>query len=229
MSKKENAQHDNLEGVEIALTRTEQFIEDNQKIITYSATGILVVVALFLAIQKFYIKPQSIEGAKAMFVAEQYFQRDSFNLALNGDGNYLGFNDIISDYKFTKSANLAHYYAGISYLHLGEYDEAISHLKKFSSDDKIVGSLALGAIGDAYVELGEVDKGASYYEKAASRSKNDLTAPVYLTKAAQAYEEDGKYTKALELYNQVKNDFPKSQEARQVDKFITKAQLESEK
>jgi tetratricopeptide (TPR) repeat protein len=229
MSKKEKAQHDNLEGVEIALTRTEQFIEDNQKIITYTATGILAVVAIFLGVQKFYIKPQSAEAASVMFVAEQYFQKDSFNLALNGDGNYLGFNDIISDYKFTKSAKLAHYYAGISYLHLGEFDEAISHLKKFSSDDKIVGSVALGAIGDAYVELGNVEKGASYYEKAASKSKNDFTAPIYLTKAAQAYEEVGKYSKALDLYNKIKNDFPKSQEARQVDKLITKATLETEK
>jgi tetratricopeptide (TPR) repeat protein len=229
MSKNEKAQHDNLVDVEVALTRSEQFIEDNQKIITYTAGGILLVVALFLSIQKFYLKPQNVEAISAMFVAEQYFQKDSFNLALNGDGNYLGFNDIISDYKFTKAANLAHYYAGISYLHLGEYDEAISQLKKFSSKDRIVGPVALGAIGDAYVELGDVSKGASYYEKAASKSKNDFTSPVYLTKAAQAYEEIGKYQKALDLYNQVKENFPKSQEARQVDKYIARATIEAEK
>ena len=229
MSKNDNVQHDNFEGVESALTRTEQFIEDHQKTMSYVAAVILLIVALFLSVQKFYIKPQNVEANAAMFVAEQYFQKDSFNLALNGDGNYLGVLDIISDYKFTKAANLAHYYAGICYLHMGQYDEAINQLKKFSSGDQIVGPVALGAIGDAYVELGEVAKGAKYYEKAASKRDNDFTSPIYLVKAAQAYEELGKFDKSLELYTQVKDKFPKSQEARQADKFITRSQIEAKK
>jgi tetratricopeptide (TPR) repeat protein len=222
MSKNENVQHDNFEGVESALTRTEQFIEDNQKVISYVAAGVLLVVALFLSVQKFYIKPQNVEANAAMFVAEQYFQKDSFNLALNGDGNYLGFIDIIDNYGMTKAANLAHYYAGICYLNLGQYEDAISQLKKFGSGDQIVGPIAFGAIGDAYIELGQTEKGAKYYEKAAAKKDNEFTTPIYLFKAGQAYQSIGKNKKALKLYSTIKEKYSKSQEARQIDKYITR-------
>lgn len=229
MSKKDIKEESNLEGVENVLTNTEQFIEDNQKTLTYIVGVIVLVVSAYLGFQKFYIAPLETEAQSSMFVAEQYFQKDSFNLAINGDGNNWGFLDIISDYGMTKSANLAKYYTGISYLHLGEYNEAINYLKKFSSDDLMVSTVAIGAIGDAYAELDDYGKAISQYEKAAANNPNDFTTPVYLSKAALLYEQEGNYKKAIAIYEDLKANYANSQEGRNADKYIARAKLELEK
>lgn len=116
MAKKKTKEDDNLQELESALTRTEQFIEDNQKPIIYTVGVIVLIVVAYLGFNKFYLQPKQEEALSQMFMAENYFEKDSFNLAINGDGNYLGFLDIIDDYGITKSANLAKYYTGISYL-----------------------------------------------------------------------------------------------------------------
>ncbi len=131
MAKKKAQQEDNLQELESALTKTEHFIEDNQKIITYVVGAIILVVVIYLGFTKFYLQPKEEEAQSQMFMAENYFEKDSFNLAINGDGNYLGFLDIIDDYGITESANLAKYYTGISYLHLGQYEEALDYLNRF--------------------------------------------------------------------------------------------------
>lgn len=230
MSKKKNIEKDaNIEGFESALTRSEQFIEDNQKTLTFVALGALIIVSLYLSFQKFYVEPLENDARNNMFIAEQYFQRDSFNLALNGDGNYFGFMDIIGDYKMTKSANLAKYYAGICYLQLGDFEEAISYLKKFNSNDIMIQSITNGAIGDAHVELGELSSAVSYYEKAANNNPNEFSTPIYLNKAAQILEEEGNFKKALSLYEIIKSDYPKSQEGRNVEKLIARAKMKLKK
>jgi tetratricopeptide (TPR) repeat protein len=160
-----------------------------------------------------------------MYVAEKYFETDSFRLALEGDGSYLGFIDIIDEYGITKCANLAKYYAGICHLKLGEYEEAIDNLKKFDSDDALVGSVAIGAIGDAYIELGQLEEGLEFYLKAAERKKNDFTSAVYLKKAGLVYEELGDYKKALEVYEKIESQFPKSEESRDIEKYITSVKI----
>ena len=171
MTKKKTEQVDNLQELESALTKTEQFIEDNQKIISYVVAGLILVVAVFLGFKKFYVQPQEKEANSQMFMAENYFEKDSFNLAINGDGNYLGFLDIIDDYGITKAANRAKYYAGISYLHLGQYEEALDYLNDFKSDDLLLAPVAEGAKGDAYLELGDSDKALKQYKKAYSEVK----------------------------------------------------------
>ena len=136
-----------------------------------------------------------------MFIAEMYFEKDSFNLALNGDGQYLGFLDIIDEYSLTNAANLAYYYAGLCYLHTSQYEEAINYLSNFSSDDIILSTLALGCIGDAYIELDNKDDALRYFEKAAHNSKNEFTSPRYLMKQANILELNNEYNEALEIYN----------------------------
>lgn len=212
-------------GVESALTRTERFFEENQKAIIRVITVILALTAIFLGLKRFYLQPREIEARSQMFVAEQYFETDSFNLALYGDGNYSGFIEIIDDYGLTKAANLSQYYAGISYLRLGEYEDALDYLKKFRSNDKMVAPFAEGAKGDACVELGEMEQGLDYYLKAASKSKNTFTTPIYFMKAAQVYEHLQEYSKAIDLYNQIKLDFPDYARNNNIDKYISRLQV----
>jgi len=228
MSSENKGTHEGLETVEVALTSAEHFIEKNQKIILYGVGAILLVVALFFGARKFYFQPRESEAQSQMFTAERYFEKDSFNLALNGDNNYPGFLEIMDKYSMTDAANLAHYYAGISYLHLGKFDEAIVQLNKFDGADMMVGPVAIGAIGDAYLELGKKDDAAKQYVKAADKGDNNFIAPVFLMKAAQVFESDKNYKKALELYEQIQKDFPLSTEGRQIDKYITRATLLSE-
>ncbi len=222
-------QRDNLQEIESALTKTEQFIEDNQKIITYAIGVIVLVVLGYLGFNKFYMQPREKEAQSQMFMAEQYFEKDSFNLALNGDGNYLGFLDIIDDYGMTKSANLARYYAGISYLRSGQYEDAIDQLGSFSTDDLVLGPVAEGAKGDAYLELGQKDKALKQYQKAASMTTNEFTTPIYLLKAGNLLESEGDLNKALALYKEIKEKFAESAEGRNIDKYIARIEVQQKK
>ena len=216
---------DRLEEVESALSRTERYIEDNQKPLTIIILALVVVVIVFMGYKRFIVIPAEKEAQSQMFMAERYFEQDSFNLALYGDGNNLGMIDIIDDYGITKSSELAHYYAGVSFLNLGEFELAIEQLEKFSSNDKMINLIAKGAIGDAYLELGEPSKAITYYEKAATTEDNVFVNPIYLMKAGQVYESQEKFQKALETYKKIKDNYPESQEAQDIEKYIAKAKL----
>ncbi|HOW24920.1 MAG TPA: tetratricopeptide repeat protein [Bacteroidales bacterium] len=223
MAKKKDRAEENILAVEEALSKTELFIEKNQKIL-YIIIGVIVVVVLgIFGFKKLYLAPKEKEAQSQMYMAEKYFEKDSLKLALNGDGNYLGFLDIMEDYKLTRTANLAQYYSGICYLHLGDYQAAIDYLKKFKSKDQIVSSMALGAIGDAYMELNEKDDALDYYLRAAETNKNNFTTPMFLMKAGMTCELEGKYDRALELYEQIRTEFRSSAEFRNVDKYIARA------
>jgi tetratricopeptide (TPR) repeat protein len=223
MAKKTDKTEERIVAVEEAFSKTEQFIEKNQKIILIVIGAIIVVVLGYFGFKRIYLAPREKEAQSQMFMAEKYFEMDSITKALNGDGNYLGFLAIIDDYKFTKSANLSHYYAGICYLKKGEFRNAIDQLDKFSSGDELVGPMALGATGDAYMELNNTDEAIDYYMKAANKRKNDLTTPMFLMKAGMAYELEGKNDLALKSYTRIKNDFARTNEGRDIDKYMARA------
>lgn len=225
MANKQEQKNQKTEGrivaVEEAFGKTEQFIEKYQNVILIVVGVIVVIVLGFFGYRRFYLSPKEKEAQGQMFMAEKYFEQDSLKKALNGDGQYLGFLAIIDEYGITKSANLAHYYSGICYLKLGQYDQAIEHLKKFSSDDKVVGPMAKGAMGDAYMELKQVEKAAALYTEAAEMQKNEFTSPLFLMKAGMAFEEIGKLDQALSIYKKIKEEFPRTPEGREIDKYIS--------
>lgn len=226
MSKKKSEEHvSGFETVENALSKTEQYIEENKKSLTIIVTVIILVVGGYLLYTRVLLSPKEIEAQSQMFRAEQYFEQDSFRLALEGDGDALGFIDIIDEYGITKSANLANYYAGISYLRLGEYDDAIEYLKKFDANDKLVSVIALGALGDAYVETGDYNEAVALFEKAANKNKNDFTSAIYLKKAGLVYEALENYSKAISMYEKIKTLYPESDEANDIDKYIQAAKM----
>ena len=224
--KKEKQTNEPVENIQETLTRTEQFIIKNQKILLYSILGIIAVILLIVGYNKFIVKPKEEQASAEMFIAERYFERDSFALALNGAEGYPGFVQIIEDYSGTKAANLAHFYAGLSYMYLGDYDNAISYLEDFKTDDIILGAEKYGAIADAYVQKDQYEKAIKYYKKAiASEYENDLTTPIFLKKLGLVYEKTGDYQKALEQYQKIYKDYPQSQEARTIEKYIERAKL----
>jgi len=223
-TKKGNAA-DKVEVVEHALSRSEQFIEDHQKKITIIVLAIVAIVGGYLAYQKWYLAPLQDEANSQMFVAEQYFEQDSFKLALNGDLNYPGFLTIIDEYSSTEAGNLACYYAGISYLKLGQFQNAIDQLANFDSKDKMLKTISYGSSGDAYLELNQMEKAAEYYMKAGNYTENEFLAPVYLMRTGTTFELLKNYKSAIEQYKVIKDKYKNSPEGRVIDKYIAKAEI----
>jgi tetratricopeptide (TPR) repeat protein len=220
--KDENPQ--TISNVEQTLSRTEHFLEENYKNLLIGLAIIIALVGLFW-LGKLYLSKRNDEAQSQMYQAEMYLQIDSLKLALNGDGNYLGFLDIAKDYKFTNAGNLALYSAGICYLHLGNYEEAISFLNRYSKKDKVIGSLAIGATGDAYVESGNLEKGIAKYIEAADFAGNSFNTPLFLLKAGEIYELNGKYSEALKIYERIESEYPQSTEGATIEKYIARVKI----
>ena len=221
-----NEGDERLESIETTLTKAEQFVIDNQKAIYVILAILIVAVFAFFGVKKFYLEPREKDAQAAIYHAEQYFENDNFATALNGDGNYLGFVDVINSFGGTKTANLAKYYAGVCCLNTGDFNNAIKYLKEFKGKDVIVASLALGAMGDAYLELGNVAEAAKCYENAAVKAENGFTSPMYLLRAGMAYEMAGNYQKAIDAYKVIKAEYPNSNEGFSIEKYIARAQAE---
>jgi tetratricopeptide (TPR) repeat protein len=213
-----------VKNVEQTLGKTEQFLEENYKSLIYVLAGIIVIVGIFW-LAKIYLNKRNDEAQAQMYQAQKYLETDSLNLALNGDGNYLGFLDIAKDYKFTSAGNLSFYSAGICYLHLGQYQDAIDFLSKYSKKDKVIGSLAIGATGDAYVELGDLQKGVSKYIEAADYGSNSFNTPLFLMKAGEIYELTKQYADALKMYERIQSEYPESTEGSSIEKYIARVKL----
>jgi tetratricopeptide (TPR) repeat protein len=222
MSKKKNVKQTdkNLEGIEQALTRSEQFIEDNQKLLTYILGGIILLLLIIVGGNRYYLKPLNEEAAADMSFAERFFEIDSFNLALNGYGTYPGFLNVIDDYGFTKSAKISKYYAGVCYHQLGDHETAIEYLNKFKTDDLLVGAAKYSTLGDAYVELGELEKAVSSYRSGIDKFENNFSSPILLKKLGIVYEEMGNLEEALEAYQVIETQYPETPEGSEIKKYI---------
>lgn len=224
MSKKKEQEGEVLLDVGQSLTRIEKYFEENRKSITVIVVGLFVIVGGYFAYLKLYQEPRESEAQEEIFFAQRYFEQDSLRLALQGDGQNLGFIDIADEYSGTKAGNLANYYSGISYLNLGEYQEAISYLDNFDSDDPIMSVIAKGSIGDAFMELGQEKEALEYYSEAVEGEENNLVVPFYLKKAALVAEEQGDFKRAIGFYNRIKKEFKDSGEAVDIDKYIAHAE-----
>lgn len=213
-----------LEGIQF-------FYETHKKKINYVGGGLLAIIGLFCAYKFYWLPEKEKEAANEIFFAQNYFEKDSFNIALNGgrmvrsadgDKTMKGFTEVADEYWMTKTGNLAHYYAGISYLRLGQFEKAIEELQKYSGSDEMIAPIAVGAVGDANMELNKIDEAIKFYLKAADMRINNFTTPIYLKKAAFAYELQNNYAEALGLYERIKKEYSKSNEAREIEKNIAK-------
>jgi tetratricopeptide (TPR) repeat protein len=199
------------EALAARLSKTEQYLEKNKKIVLI-AIGTLAVIVSGFFLGRYYLNNQNNQAQIEMFQAIYYFESDSLDLALNGDGNNYGFLDIIDNYGFSKAANLAHFYVGASYLKKGEFENAIDYLLDFSADDIVVQARAYALIGDAYMELNDFRTASEYYSKAADYKPNEYLSPIYLEKAAQAYERLMEYESASDCFETIIKEYPESSE-----------------
>lgn len=226
-------------------SKTEEWVAGNQKFI-FIGIGVIAAFLLgYLVYSNMFSAPKETEASNEMFQANSYFNqavnvnaneqlvnsiatRDSlFNLALNGGEGKYGFLKIIEEYSGTNAANLANYSAGIAYLNLNKYKDAIGHLQAFNSSDVIIGAKAKGAIGDAFAQLEQPEEALEYYEKAFKHSANEATTPIYLLKAGITALQLGDAAKALSYFNRIKDEFASYEntaDGRMLDAYIGKAE-----
>ena len=210
--------------VEELVSKSELFIENNSKKIMLGILALAVIVGAFFGYRHGYLIPQQKKASVALFKGEQYFAKDSFQLALNGNGaDYEGFEAIIDQYGNTKPGNLAKAYAGICYAKLGQYDQALENLKSFDASDDMISPAIIGLIGDCYVNMDNAKEGVTYFEKAANAADNEVISPIYLKKAGIAYESMQQYNDAVKVYTQIKEKYFNSMEAADIDKYIARA------
>lgn len=224
MAKKTEDNEELIVNVQEVYSKTETFIDDNKKTLSGVVAVLILLIGGYFAYNSLVIAPMEEEAQKAMFMAEKYFGLDSMNLAIDGNQEFAGFIEIADEYSGTKAGNLANYYLGMAFLKVGEYQSAIDALNQFDGDDEVLGTLAIGATGDALLELGETQKAASQYEKAANRRKNDFTTPLFLMKAGKTYELANDFNSALDAYESIKKDYKSSPEGSDIDKYIARAE-----
>ena len=219
--KKEDEQ---LQNVGEALNTASQWFEKNQNLLEWILIGVIAVVAGVVALSHYVIKPKGLEAANENAKAEAYFLQGDYSKALNGDeADCIGFEQVVADYGFYQQGKLAALYAGICYYQLGEYDQAAKFLKKFSAKDLTIDPAASQLLGDAYVELGEYNNAISAFN-AAAKSGNKLIAPMSLKKAGIVYLEMDNKKAAKQAFETIKAEYPMSQEAQDIDKYIAIAQ-----
>ena len=210
--------NENAEAVVEAVSKTEKFFQENGKTLSIICAAFLVVCVAVFCWFKFAYQPKVAEAQGQMAYAEQNFRNADYEVALNGDGNSLGFVQIIDEYG-KKAGKAVYFYAGVCELQLGEWEQAIKYLKAYDGKDTILSARAAACIGDAYVGLEDYKTALGYFEKAASAADNVYTAG-YLLKAGIVAEELGDNAKALEYYNVILDQYPQSMEAYDVDKYI---------
>jgi tetratricopeptide (TPR) repeat protein len=221
-----------LNTLEETASKSEQWIEKNSKPLFSALIAVVVIFLGYLGYTKYISEPNEIEASNELAFPRKYYDQAStagsgidslLTLSLEGvDGKY-GFLDIADSFSGTNAGNLANYYAGVSYLEMKQYDKAIEYLEKFNSNDEMLGPVTLGAVGDAFADINQPEQALEYYQKAANIKDNDFTSPLFLYKAGMTAMELEKFDKAESLFTKIKENYPASDQGRDVAKFINAA------
>lgn len=201
-----NEVFENPEALVEQFSRTEHFIEKNKTLMTVVISLVTLALVGFL-FSRYYVNNQNENAQRDLFQAVYYFESDSLGKALNGDGNNYGFLEIIDEYGMTKAANLSNFYAGATYLKLGDFENALRYLGDFSASDYLIQARAYALMGDAYMDLQDFDAAASSYEKAADYNANKQFSPTYLIKAAIANERRENLAAAIQNYQVIIDEY----------------------
>jgi tetratricopeptide (TPR) repeat protein len=205
------------------IAKAQDFWTRHQKQITIALGVVVLVVGGWWGYKNFIVKPNQQKAVDVMFKAEDYYRKDSLQKALNGDGINWGFVRVIKEYGSTDAGNLARLYAGDCYLRTGDFKNAVSQLKEFSSSQKQLQARAYKLLGDAQSELGNNDDAISYYKKAAAHFTTDrYNSAEYLLFAAALSEKTGKNKEAIELYKELKLKYPEMPQSSEASKYLAK-------
>lgn len=205
-------------------TRTELFFDRNKKAVSMGIAAVVLVVLGVIGYKRFVAEPRAKEARDMMWKAEYYFEVDSLDKAIDGDGNYYGFAHIADKYGSTPAGSLAKFYLGVCYQQKGEYETALSYYQDASPDDDIFSVMTVGNQGDVLVELGRKDEAVQRFMKAADMRKSDYTTPMFLMKAGVLYRQAGDWKNAAKVYGRVVKEFPTSPDNMQAKKYAAESE-----
>ena len=209
-----------------AMSSSEAFIIKYKNKFLAGIAAIVIVVGGVLGYQHFISEPNEKKASEALFRGEQYFMADNYEFALNGDSlGYEGFVKVANEFGGTDAGKLANAYAGICYAQLGQYENAVKFLDKFSANDQLVTPALMATMGNCYAQLGQLDKAAATLVKAADKANSHALSPIYLIQAGQIYEKLGKNSEAIGAYKTVKEKYFNSYQAMEIDKYIERASI----
>ena len=206
------------------LTKTESFIDQYKKPIIIGAGALVVIVLGIIGYKKLVSEPTELESRDAYWNAFYDFEADSLDAAANGDMNNMGMADVADEYAGTSGGDIANYSMGLIQMQKEDFQGALDYFDACDFDDIMLGSMVIGLKGDCYVEMGDYETAVDLFEKAAERESNQFTSPLYYKKAGLAYEALNDNESAVTVYAKIKNDWPKSDEARDIEKYIVRAQ-----
>ena len=212
--------------LEEAMSSSEAFIIKYKNKFLAGIAAIVIVVGGVLGYQNFISEPNEKKASEALYRGEQYFMADNYELALNGDS--LGFEGLLKvadKYSGTAAGKLANAYAGLSYAQLGQYEDAVKFLDKFSANDQLVSPALMATMGNCYAQLGQLDKAAATLVKAADKANSQALSPIYLIQAGQIYEKLGKNSEAVKAYQTVKEKYPNNYLSMDIEKYIERASV----
>ncbi|MCH2020978.1 MAG: tetratricopeptide repeat protein [Saprospiraceae bacterium] len=238
MAKKKNVEIQDL-SVEEFKEKANNLFEDNKNLI-FGVIGVVVVLTCGLYYySQMYMKPRKADAQAELYKANQYMDKDSFNLALNGKtikgqaGNFIGYYGIIDQYSGTPASNLAHFYAGSALLNLGvqymndgdtvkakkTYLLVLEFLQEYSGEE-LLQVQAYNMMGDAASELGNFEDAMGYYEDAAGYTEN-LALQIYSNfKLAKLLEFQKKNEEAKRVFQEIMDKDAQLGERLGVDKDL---------
>lgn len=204
-------------------TKSELFLEKNKTPVTIAVVAILVIVGGLLGYKKFIAEPRAKEAQDMVWKAQYYFEIDSLDLALNGDGNFPGFTQVADEYGSTTTGNLAKFYIAVINHQKGEYEAALQYYKEADLGDDVLRVMATGNQGDVLVELGKPAEAVAQFMKAADMVKSDYTTPMFLMKAGIVYQQQNDWTNAAKCFGRISSDYPGSPDAGTAKKYAARA------
>ena len=206
------------------LTSTESFIDKYKKPLMIGGGAIVAIILGIIGYKAFISGPKEEKSLEAYWPAFYEFEKDSLELAANGNENFQGMYTVADEYAGTSGGNIANYTLGIAAMDRGEYEQALTFFDECDFDDVVVGTLVIGLKGDCHVELDKYEEAAELFEEAAEREENEFTSPMMLKKAGLAYEALGDKTNALKMYEEILNEWEGTEEATDIEKYIARVQ-----
>lgn len=204
-------------------TRSELFLEKNRTPVTIAVVAVLVLVAGVLGYRKFIAEPKAKQAAEAIWKAQYYFEIDSLDLALNGDGNYLGFAQVADEYGSTPTGKLAKFYIAVINHQKGDLETALQFYQEADLGDDVLRVMAVGNQGDILSDLGRPAEAAAQFMQAADLVKSDYTTPMFLMKAGIVYQQQNDWKNAEKCFSRIANEYPFSPDANTAKKYAARA------
>ncbi|SMO88635.1 tetratricopeptide repeat protein [Gracilimonas mengyeensis] len=200
--------------------RAVSFYQTNRTAITSIAIALIVVIGGTIG-WNYYTAQQENEAQSLLSIAESYYMRGEYEAALYGDDFELtyGFEQIADEYSGTNAGNMANYYASVSSYELGDIGNALEFIQEFDVPEGILGVGPLSFHANLLLENENYDAAAEKYIEAAQWDQNDMTTPLNLYKAAQAYYEADNYDRAEELTSRIIEEYPNSNQLVEAQKL----------